>query len=204
MDSIPHAAQVWQVCAPRLLLSCLLYYLIISLLLALFRFATDPRFPWVALNQYQRRQARSIGRVFLQREGVEKAGVSDLTAADLHRMMDKDPALVQRATHWSRDIRGTAPYWTAAKRDLDSMVNQLGCPSAFVTFSAADSKWEDMEPLFRGRDHDYTRKRGDDLKEYSDLAVHYFHARTKAFFQQYMTPMFNMTDYWVRYEFQAR
>ncbi|XP_071150937.1 uncharacterized protein, partial [Mytilus edulis] len=40
-------------------------------------------------------------------------------------------------------IRGTPPYWQATLRDLMASIRQLGIPTWFATFSAADLRWEE-------------------------------------------------------------
>ncbi|CAG2195130.1 unnamed protein product [Mytilus edulis] len=40
-------------------------------------------------------------------------------------------------------IRGTPPYWQATLRDLMASIRQLGIPTWFATFSAADLRWKE-------------------------------------------------------------
>lgn len=41
-------------------------------------------------------------------------------------------------------VRGSAPYWQGAMRDLCAMVRQLGIPTFFCSFSAADRRWPEI------------------------------------------------------------
>jgi len=41
-------------------------------------------------------------------------------------------------------IRGTPSYWTHTLRDLFAAVRQLGIPTWFGTFSAADFRWPEI------------------------------------------------------------
>lgn len=43
-----------------------------------------------------------------------------------------------------RTLRGSPPYWEAAKRDVFAMIRQLGIPTWFCSFSAAETKWEPL------------------------------------------------------------
>lgn len=38
-------------------------------------------------------------------------------------------------------LRGSPPYWEKAKKDIFAMINQLGLPKWFCSFSDAESKW---------------------------------------------------------------
>ncbi|XP_071137022.1 uncharacterized protein [Mytilus edulis] len=44
-------------------------------------------------------------------------------------------------------IRGTPPYWQTALKDLLATVRQLGIPTWFATFSAADMRWTEVLQL---------------------------------------------------------
>ncbi|XP_074656877.1 uncharacterized protein LOC141910064 [Tubulanus polymorphus] len=49
-----------------------------------------------------------------------------------------------------KPIRGTPPFWQAAQKDLLAMVRQLGVPTFFVSFSAAEMRWnEHLEAIMR-------------------------------------------------------
>ena len=41
-------------------------------------------------------------------------------------------------------VRGSAPYWERTLRDLCAMVRQLGVPTWFTSFSAADRRWKEI------------------------------------------------------------
>lgn len=40
-----------------------------------------------------------------------------------------------------RNLRGSPPYWEKAKKDIFAMLRQLGLPTWFFSFSAAETKW---------------------------------------------------------------
>jgi hypothetical protein len=45
-----------------------------------------------------------------------------------------------------RTLRGSPPYWERTKKDIFAMIRQLGIPTWFCSFSAAETKWK---PLLR-------------------------------------------------------
>lgn len=40
-----------------------------------------------------------------------------------------------------RDVRGSPPYWEQAKKDIFAHISQLGIPTWFTSFSAAETHW---------------------------------------------------------------
>ena len=54
-----------------------------------------------------------------------------------------DKLIMQNDGYWViRTLRGSPPYWEASKRDVFAMIRQLGIPTWFCSFSAAETKWE--------------------------------------------------------------
>lgn len=43
-----------------------------------------------------------------------------------------------------RTLRGSPAYWESAKRDVFAMIRQLGIPTWFCSFSAAETKWTSL------------------------------------------------------------
>lgn len=40
-----------------------------------------------------------------------------------------------------RDVRLSPPYWEQAKKDIFALIRQLGIPTWFTSFSAAETHW---------------------------------------------------------------
>jgi hypothetical protein len=40
-----------------------------------------------------------------------------------------------------KDLRGSPPYWEQAKKDIFALIRQLGIPTWFASFSAAETHW---------------------------------------------------------------
>ena len=70
-----------------------------------------------------------------------KTGGKKLTAGNL-----LNPGFVQDLTMQNdgyrvlRTLRGSPPYWEQAKHDVFAMIRQLGLPTRFCSFSAAETK----------------------------------------------------------------
>ena len=54
-------------------------------------------------------------------------------------------AMIARQNVIYGSMRGTAPFWARQQTRITHMVAALGPPTAFATFSSADTRWEDME-----------------------------------------------------------
>jgi len=46
--------------------------------------------------------------------------------------------------HFLTSTRGSPPYWEKTLKDLFAMVKQMGIPTWFCSFSAADKRWPEI------------------------------------------------------------
>ena len=66
--------------------------------------------------------------------------VSDVLNDDnLERMVEDDEAF-----KFLKQVRSTPAFWQQKQRELMSMIRQLGCPTFFLTLSAAETKWLEL------------------------------------------------------------
>lgn len=56
----------------------------------------------------------------------------------LSKLLKSDEAL-----RFMQPIRGTPAYWSLVQKDLFAMLRQLGIPTWFCSFSAAEFRWSD-------------------------------------------------------------
>lgn len=64
-----------------------------------------------------------------------------------------------------RKLRGSPPYWESAKKDVFAMIKQLGVPTWFCSFSAAETRWV---PLLQCLAKLVKKKRIDRARNYSN------------------------------------
>src|SRR5277367_6234481 len=113
-------------------------------------------------------------------------------------------------------LRSSAAYWQSRRKELIAMIRQLGFPSIFFTFSAAESKWIELHRIL------YKTAKGEDLpvdkkltfQEISELVrndpvttVRYFHHKYNVFFSKIvigLKPLGEVSDYYFRIEMQSR
>ena len=117
------------------------------------------------------------------------------------------------------NLRGSPPYWEQAKKDLFAMIRQLGLPTWFCSFSAAETKWE---PLLRTlgqlvENITYTQEeilnmtweqKSKLIKSDPVTCARYFDHRFHKFFANVLchksNPVGSIEDYFYRIEFQQR
>ncbi|KAF4993680.1 hypothetical protein FDECE_13356 [Fusarium decemcellulare] len=155
------------------------------------RFACHPRFPYVAFNTLMRQQVNRRSTYFVKR--------------------DEAKALLNSAVRYSGSLCGTRAFWNGRRHQLEAYCYGLGCPAIFLTFSAADLHWESLQRHMPRYDEwkgaENRRKIAIamvNLKENPHIAAFHFHLRYQTFLEHVLKPKFNVTEFWMRYEWQAR
>lgn len=187
------------------------------------------------LRNVDRRAAMNIPNIFFKLKRLQIKHVKDkvtlairkckmngqsITAGDL-----LTPGFVEKLTMQNdgyrvlRTLRGSPPYWEQAKRDVFAMIRQIGIPTWFCSFSAAETKWEPLlKSLFT-----FVNKRVPNLEEVRNLSwqekctliktdpvtcARYFYHRVQSFVNNVLKhssmPIGKMTDFFYRVEFQQR
>eukprot|EP00105_Crassostrea_gigas_P043473 XP_019927621.1 PREDICTED: uncharacterized protein LOC105339877 [Crassostrea gigas] len=128
----------------------------------------------------------------------------------LSKLMKNDEAL-----RFMQPIRGTPAYWSAAQKDLFAMLRQLGIPTWFCSFSAAEHRWNDAISTILRQQNDTRDPSMLDWSEKNEVLKsnpvtvarmfeHRFHVfQTEVIFSP-SQPIGNVTDYFQRVEFQQR
>nr|XP_057929967.1 uncharacterized protein LOC131129981 isoform X1 [Doryrhamphus excisus]XP_057929968.1 uncharacterized protein LOC131129981 isoform X1 [Doryrhamphus excisus]XP_057929969.1 uncharacterized protein LOC131129981 isoform X1 [Doryrhamphus excisus] len=138
----------------------------------------------------------------------------------LNRMI-QDKAALERliqnreATRFMQPLRGTPAYWEKAHRELHAMARQLGKPTFFLTFSAAEMRWPEVTAVIKAQqgqqeDHfsdlDWNAK-CEILRSNPVTVMRMFEKRVDALLELILSPaqpIGPVEDYFYRVEFQAR
>lgn len=128
----------------------------------------------------------------------------------LSKLLKNDEAL-----RFMQPIRGTPAYWSVTQKDLFAMLRQLGIPTWFCSFSAAEFRWNEIIGSILRHENDCRSPSDLDWSEKSEILKsnpvtvarmfeHRFHM-----FQRYVIlspskPIGNVIDFFVRVEFQQR
>ena len=175
------------------------------------RFASDSQY--IFYLQYVSELKRINSSVAIaMRKGIPN---STVTAAAL-----KDPEQRQhilkndQGYRFLTNTRGSPAYWEKALRDLFAMLHQLGTPTWFCTFSAADKRWPEIVEAIC--EHQGKTVPDDlDWASYSLLiqsnpvtACRMFENRVRHFIAKVILspaqPIGKVVDYFIRTEFQSR
>jgi len=123
------------------------------------------------------------------------------------------------ATEYSKDVRGSPPYWEKATRDLYAMIRQLGPAQIFITLSAAETRWvhllkilsevvdnrvltdEQVQQLSWSDKCRLISSEPITCARHFDFSIQHFFTD---FLKQQLSPFGQLKDYWYRIEFQHR
>ena len=119
------------------------------------------------------------------------------------------------AVRFMQPLRGTPAYWQKTTRDLFAMIRQLGVPTFFCTFSAAEMRWpEVIEAIKRQQGEDVNfdeldwSAKCDILRSNPVTAMRMFDKRVEALFRDLISsqaePLGKVLDFFYRVEFQHR
>ncbi|XP_062614203.1 uncharacterized protein LOC134275940 [Saccostrea cucullata] len=180
------------------------------------RFAKDSSYIFFSqflsdLNQVIEKTQISI-RKSVRRIGRDQFVTSDMVQNPevLSKLMKNDEAL-----RFMQPIRGTPAYWSAAQKDLFAMLRQLGIPTWFCSFSAAEHRWNDAVATILRQQCD---NRDPCLMDWSEknevlrsnpvtvarMFEHRFHVfQTEVIFSP-LEPIGKVSDFFQRVEFQQR
>nr|XP_055030976.1 uncharacterized protein LOC129419814 [Misgurnus anguillicaudatus] len=121
----------------------------------------------------------------------------------------------KEATRFMQPLRGTPAYWEKTLRDLFSMLRQLGTPTFFCTFSAAEMRWPEVITAIKAQqgetvnfsELDWSEK-CDILKSNPVTAMRMFEKRVEALIRDLIMspaqPIGEVIDFFYRVEFQQR
>ncbi|KAL6484420.1 hypothetical protein MHYP_G00064660 [Metynnis hypsauchen] len=117
-------------------------------------------------------------------------------------------------TRFMQPLRGTPAYWQKTLRDLFAMLRQLGTPTFFCTFSAAEMRWPEVITAIKAQQGETVDFSALDWSEKCEIlrsnpvtAMRMFEKRVEALMnliQSPAQPIGEVIDYFYRVEFQQR
>ena len=180
------------------------------------RFAKDSSYIFFSqfmsdLNQVIEKTQISI-RKSVSRFGIDQKITSDMVQDPevLSKLMKSDEAL-----RFMQPIRGTPAYWSSAQKDLFAMLRQLGIPTWFCSFSAAEHRWNDAVVTIMRQQNDNRDPRSLDWSEKNEVLrsnpvtvarmfEHRFHVFQNEVIMSPSEPIGKIVDFFQRVEFQQR
>ena len=187
------------------------------------------------LKSIDRRCAMSIPNIFYKLKRKQNKEVIEKATIALRRFKTSDnkytasemlnPQNVENLVHLDtgyrvfKDIRNSPPYLEKRKRDVFSMIRQLGLPTFFISLSSADSHWEDLRHVLGitvdSKDYSEEELSTMDWKTRARLiqsdpvtCTRFFNNRVKDFISIVLksshNPIGDFQDFFYRVEFQQR
>ena len=118
-----------------------------------------------------------------------------------------------------RTLRGSPPYWQRTKKDIYAMIRQIGIPTWFCSFSAAETKWKTLLRIL-GKlvkntiytDSDIAAlswfEKNELIKSDPVTCARFFDFRFQMFLKNVLmhktSPIGKINDFFIRVEFQQR
>ena len=180
------------------------------------RFAKDANYLFFAQFTNEIHQAKSSISIQLRKskphcKDGRKFNSSMLrNKQQVHEMIKKN-----EVTRFMEPLRGTPAYWEKTMRDLFAMLRQIGTPTFFCTFSAAEMRWPEVITAIKLQqgtsvqfnDLDWMTK-CDILNSNPVTAMRMFDQRVDTFIKKVILsnakPIGEVIDYFYRVEFQQR
>ena len=187
------------------------------------------------LRNVDRRVAMCIPNIFFKLKRLQIKQIQDKVSLAIRKCKSKEmaftvgdilsPGFVDKVTMQNdgyrvlRTLRGSPPYWEAAKRDVFAMIRQLGIPTWFCSFSAAETKWvpllKSLARLVQGRELSTDEVNCLSWQEKCLLiksdpvtCARYFDRRVQIFIKHVLKhnsqPIGGILDFFYRVEFQQR
>ncbi|XP_057850600.2 uncharacterized protein LOC131061102 [Cryptomeria japonica] len=154
-----------------------------------------------------RHRSQQTASVFL-RTNLENSIPTTLQA--LREQLQSTPfdQLPNQLMRFAASLQGTRAYWKRSRKDLTTMIHQLGTPTLFFTLSAADTKWPELHKLFPPN---LSPEFQSMKKQFIQNIVHnphvtalFLHFRLTIFREEIIDKLFKAKDHWYMYEWQHR
>ena len=184
------------------------------------RFARNPEYIFFALYATEIHQIHSNICIAI-RIGTSKTSDGRQITASMLRNREEVKQIIKRdeGYRFLTQIRGTPAFWEKSKRELFAMIRQLGVPTFFVTFSAADRRWIEIDnailiqqgkpPMTTEEHKNMTwEQHCEHIMSNPVTAARMFEYRVQTFIKDVIMskakPIGEVEDYYYRTEFQQR
>ena len=146
-------------------------------------------------------RALDEGKIYVK----QKLNEGQLDVSDIKEMISNgDKHLADRIMRYGEGLRGTRQFWKARRQELSDMIKQIGHQGLiFFTFSAADFHWPELHKLME-QEGESAKVRQKNIIDNPHIATWFFNKRFDEFFQDVLKPLWNIEDWWYRYEWQHR
>jgi hypothetical protein len=164
------------------------------------RFAQHPRFRFFCFNMLIRHRSGNSSKFFVKKTKNENL--------DLQTMLDmgnlETNELMRKLSSYSSNIRGSAAYKNSRRSELLDLFPEIGCPNFFMTFSCADTFWEQLQKILTQLPNGSLSTNSQRVIDNPGIVDCYFDKVMDILIEKLLKPVFKVTDYWFIYEWQMR
>ncbi|XP_049340466.1 uncharacterized protein LOC111190042 [Astyanax mexicanus] len=179
------------------------------------RFARDTNYIFFAQFVTETHQATSSMSIQLRKAKSVTCEGRKINSALLQDKRELDKLIHNNeGTRFMQPLRGTPAYWEKTLRDLFAMLRQLGTPTFFCTFSAAEMRWPEVITAIKAQQGESVDFSALDWSEKCEIlrsnpvtAMRMFEKRVEALMnliQSPAQPIGQIADFFFRIEFQQR
>ena len=150
----------------------------------------------------------------LQQTGIffkQNPGEKHLTLQELRDMITNNQSslLMTKLSRYITNITGSDAYWFKAKEDLKAIIQHVGPPTFFFTFSSADMHWPQLHDLFQNTCNTNGNENSPDVRHQNVIdnphIVDWFYTeRLKSFMKHWLYNTLDAKWHWYRFEYQSR
>lgn len=168
----------------------------------IYRFASHSRFAYWAFNMIERKCILQQTGIFLK----QNPGEAHLTTEELQQMVANNSAHVflSKISQYLANITGSNAYWFKAREDLKAIINHVGPPTFFFTFSSADMHWPELHALFSNDSNNTAENKRQNVINNPHITDYFFTQRLENFIKHWLYNSLEAEWHWYRFEYQAR
>ncbi|XP_022312092.2 uncharacterized protein LOC111117320 [Crassostrea virginica] len=180
------------------------------------RFAKDTNYIFFCQYLSELKQVIDKTQISIRKSVSKLDGRKPVTAEMLQNPEVLSKLLkTDEAMRFMQPIRGTPAYWSVTQKDLFAMLRQLGIPTWFCSFSAAEFRWDEIIGSILHQMNDDRKPCDLDWSEKSEILrsnpvtvarmfEHRFHIFQRNVIMSPAKPIGKIIDFFVRVEFQQR
>lgn len=159
------------------------------------RFSKDSKFRFYACNQIQRWRGMTSVRVLMK-------GRKSISVEYLQNNKKNMHEIINDIYVCASVISGSRSYWTSRRHELQSMVEQIGLPTFFVTLSSADLYWFELSLILNCEQS--WKEMAKHVTDNPIMVDAFITKRFENFLNQVIYKLFPCTDHFAKVEYQNR
>ena len=180
------------------------------------RFCQDKRFVAYAFQCVMKNRIQEIAQLAIRRNSRLANAQWPMTVGELRELVQNNPAVLRSLIAYGKKIRTSKSFWIQANQEVSDMINQVGVPHLFITLTCADMHWPDLQRLFNQQCQPTSQQRihnsaqdvpllaADPNRQDYFLLMRFINERVESFVKTILVPVYNVNDWFYRFEFTHR